>query len=242
MRMTLAVLATSAIVLGCSRADSSNAASAGDSTGAPAASATAASSTAGAGGDTTLRGTVTQVSDSVLTLSTPGGEVRVALVQPLKVYVRNKADLTRVADNAFVGITSVSQPDGTQRATEIHVFPEELRGMGEGSRPMGGRGRGGNGTMTNGSVAPSRMTNGSARMTNGTSSGAASGTVTVTYSGGTQTITVPKDVEVTVIEPSTEKLSPGTRVTVPATHQPDGSIRATRVMVGGGGRGRRGPQ
>ena len=236
MRMSLCLVAASALVVGCSKADSSNAASAGDSAGASAASP----STASASGDTTVRGTVSQVTDSVLTLTTPGGEVRVALGQPLTVYVRNKADLSRVSDNAFVGITSVSQPDGTQRATEIHVFPEELRGMGEGSRPMGGRRGGGNGgTMTNGSVAGARPANGSARMTNGTSSGAASGTVTVTYNGGSQTITVPKDVDVTVIEPSKEKLTPGTRVTVTGTRQPDGSIRTTRVMVGGGGRGAR---
>jgi hypothetical protein len=44
---------------------------------------------------------------------------------------------------SFVGVTSVPQPDGAQRATEIHIFPEELRGTGEGSYLMNQQGGGG---------------------------------------------------------------------------------------------------
>jgi hypothetical protein len=152
-----------------------------------------------------------------------------------------RADLSRVTDNAFVGITSVPQPDGTQRATEIHVFPEDLRGLGEGSRPMTAQaGAGARSTMTNGSVAGSRMTNGSARMTNGaarmtngTSRRATSGTVTVTYNGGSQTITVPPDVPVTVLVATTVKLAPGASVVVAGTRDADGTIRTSRVMLSG---------
>jgi X-X-X-Leu-X-X-Gly heptad repeat protein len=159
----------------------------------------------------------------------------------VKVYTRNRADLSRVTDNAFVGITSVPQPDGTQRATEIHVFPQELRGLGEGSRPMTAPASGGTpSTMTNGSVSGSRMTNGSARMTNGaarmtngTSKGAAGGTVTVAYNGGSQTITVPPDVPVTVLEATSAKLEPGANVVVVGTRQADGSLKTSRVMLSG---------
>jgi hypothetical protein len=144
-----------------------------------------------------------------------------------------------VTDNAFVGITSVPQPDGTQRATEIHVFPEDLRGLGEGSRPMTAQaGAGARSTMTNGSVAGSRMTNGAARMTNGaarmtngTSRGATSGTVTVTYNGASQTITVPPDVPVTVLEATTVKLVRGASVVIAGTRDADGTIRTSRVML-----------
>lgn len=233
---------TCTLLFGCGRGDSSSAGGGGganDSSLARGTSGAAGSSTAS--GDTIVRGTVTAVSDSVLTLTTPSGEVRVALAPKVKVYARSRGELSRVTDNAFVGVTSVLQPDGTQRATEIHIFPEELRGLGEGSRPMGSAASGGRSTMTNGSVGGSRMTNGSAqmtngaaRMTNGTSRGAASGTISVAYNGGSQTITVPAGVEVTVIAPTDAKLTPGASVVIPGTRRPDGSISTSRVMLAGG--------
>lgn len=234
-------LAAGALFAACAKKESASA----DSTGAmnaPASStASAAPSAATTSGDTIVRGTISQVSDTALTITTSAGAVRIALTQPVKVYTRNRGDLSRVTDNAFVGITSVQQPDGSQRATEIHVFPEDLRGLGEGSRPMSAPSGGSKSTMTNGSVSGSRMTNGSARMTNGaarmaigTSSGAASGTVTVTYNGGSQTITVPPDVPVTVLEATTQKLTPGMTVVVAGTRGADGSIRSSRVMLSTG--------
>jgi hypothetical protein len=159
--------------------------------------------------------------------------VHITVGQPLKVYTREAGDLSRVTDRSFVGVTSVSQPDGSQRATEIHVFPEELRGLGEGSRPMTAQAGGGRSTMTNGSVASSRMTNGAARMTNGTSRGAAAGTMNVDYGAGSQTITVPAGVAVTVIVPTSAKLTPGTNVIVPATKQGGGGLKASLVMLAG---------
>jgi hypothetical protein len=247
MRSTRLILATLVPVaisaaLGCSKSNSANGTVAGDSAAAPGngAAAAPASSRSGASPDTIVRGTLTTLTDTLLTLSTPTGDVRVAVTQPVKVYTREPGDLSRVTDRSFVGVTSVSQPDGSQRATEIHVFPEELRGLGEGSRPMAAEAGRGRSTMTNGSVASSRMTNGSARMTNGaarmtngTSRGTAAGTMTVDYGGGSQTITVPAGVTVTVIAPTTAKLTPGTSVIVPATKQGDGGLKASLVMLAG---------
>jgi hypothetical protein len=221
-----AVIAASALALGCSKQESSGGA--------------AAQGSATTSVDSIVRGTLASVSDSALTVSTPGGEVRVALAQPVTVYERRPADLSHVTDNSFVGVTSVPLPDGTQRATEIHIFPKELRGLGEGSRPMGQQGGGSRSTMTNGSVAGSRMTNGAARMTNGaarmtngSSRGAARGTITVEYNGGSQTITVPAGVTVTEIARTTTKLTPGASVIVPAAKQPDGTLKTSSVMLAG---------
>lgn len=237
----IVLLATGAFVAACAKKESASADSAGATSPSTGYSASAAGANAATSGDTIVRGTISQASESALSITTSAGEVRVALTQPVKVYTRTRGDLARVTDNAFVGITSVPQPDGTQRATEIHVFPEDLRGLGEGSRPMSAPSSGGGrSTMTNGSVSGSRMTNGSARMTNGaarmtngSSKSAAGGTVTVTYSGGSQTITVPADVPVTVLEATTQKLTPGTRVVVAGTREADGSIRSSRVMLSG---------
>ena len=244
---SVGILMGLSLAAGCSRQDSSAGAAGRDSS---SSSTTATTSTAS--NDTIVRGTLKDVSDSSVTLTTPAGEVRVALTAPVKVYTRAPADLARVSDHAFIGVTSVPQPDGTQRATEIHVFPEELRGLGEGSRPMAppSAGGGSGGAMTNGSVSDSRMTNGSATMTNGSASmtngsatmtngaasmksgaGGAGGTMTVAYNGGSQTITVPPNVSVTEIVATSTKLAPGVSVVIPATKRPDGTLTTSRVML-----------
>src|SRR5262245_12928469 len=223
-RIIAAAVTVSVLVGGCSKREASSGAIA-ETTAAAGTSATAALSPS-ASPDTIVRGTLSTVSDNMLMVTTPGGEVHIVLAQPVKVYERERGDLSRVTDHAFVGVTSVPEPNGGQRATEIHVFPEELRGLGEGSRPMAQSGAG-RSTMTNGSVASSRMTNGTAQ-------GATGGTMTVEYKGGSQQISVPSNVEVTLIAPTTTKLTTGANVIVPGKKQPDGSIQATMVMLAGG--------
>ena len=217
--------------LGCSTHEASNGGMTKDTSNSPTPNPSSSPATSAAAADSIVRGMVKDLSDSVLTLSAPTGEVRIAVSQPLKVYSREPGDLSRVTNNAFIGVTSVPKPDGTQQATEIHVFPEELRGLGEGSRPMGEQAGGGRSRMTNGNVANSRMTNGAARMTNGTSHGAAGGTMTVEYTGGTQTITVPSTVPVTVIAPTTTKLTSGMSVVVPAKKRSNGTLEASLVVL-----------
>jgi hypothetical protein len=185
------------------------------------------------------------VSDSILTVASANGEVRVALVQPVHVYTRQPAQLSRVTDGSFVGVTSVSGPDGAQRATEIHIFPEDLRGTGEGSYLMAQQGsEGDRARMSNGTVGASRMTNGAAsrmtngaasRMTNGAAGGQSGGALTVNYHGGSQTITIPSGVTVTAIVPAQTKLAAGEDVVALADEQPDGTLRASRVILTGTG-------
>ena len=244
--LSACILVGLSLVAGCSKQDSSAASGAQDSS-----SKTGAAARSTASSDTIVRGTLKDVSDSIVTLTTPTGDVRVALTTPVKVYTRAPADLARVSDHVFIGVTSVPQPDGTQRATEIHVFPEELRGLGEGSRPMAPPSAASGSSMTNGSVSDSRMTNGSATMTNGSASmtngsatmtngaasmkngtsGGAGRTMTVAYNGGSQTITVPPNVPVTEIVATSAKLAPGANVVIPAAKRPDGTLTTSRVML-----------
>ena len=184
-----------------------------------------------------VRGTIASISDSMLTVTSDSGAVKVAVAAPLQVYTRVPAKLSDVKENSFVGVTSVAQPDGSQRATEIHIFPDQLRGTGEGSylmKQQAGTPSGGKSTMTNGTVTGSQMTNGTAgapRMTNGTISGQTGGKLTVQYNGGTQTITVPSNVSVTAIAPSQTKLTQGAKVIVLAKKQPDGTLKASAAML-----------
>jgi hypothetical protein len=196
----------------------------------------AGSSAASGGGGTPVRGTITTVTDTSLTVATATGSEQVRLVAPVHVYARAASDLAHVTPNAFVGITSMAQPDGSERATEIHIFPEALRGTGEGSRMMEQTAGGAPSTMTNGSVAPSRMTNGSvsgSRMTNGTVSTNGGTSYTIQYRGGTRTIVVPPGVTVTAIAPTETKLAVGASVVVLAAPGPDGRPTASTVMLSG---------
>jgi hypothetical protein len=79
-------------------------------------------------------------------------------------------------------------------------------------------------TMTNGTVAAPRMTNGAVR-------GQPGGTLSVEYRGGSQTITVPAGVTVTALAPTKSPLTAGANVVVLATKQPDGTLRTSRVLL-----------
>jgi hypothetical protein len=178
-----------------------------------------------------LRGTVASVSANQLVLKSDTGSVTVALVQPFHLYVRAPSDLAHVKENSFIGVTTVKQPDGSEKATEIHVFPEELRGIGEGSRmmsPSAGASR-----MTNGNVSQSRMTNGTAsqsRMSNGNVSSTNGSSLVVQYAGGSQNVTVPPNTPVTELKLASKGLAAGDQVAVVAKKAPDGSLTADKAI------------
>jgi hypothetical protein len=229
------LLLGAAALVGCSKPDTSSSSTTIDST--TTASSSTTSSSGGASNLTPVRGTLKSIGDTSLTVSTATGDVMVSISTPLDVYSRAPATLADVTDSSFVGVTSVAQPDGSQRATEIHIFPEPLRGTGEGSYPMQQSAAGGtSNTMTNGTVSGSQMTNGTAtapQMTNGTISGKAGKTLTVLYNGASRTIQVPANVSVTRIAPTQTRLTPGSNVVVMATKQPDGTLKGFAAMLAG---------
>ncbi len=180
-----------------------------------------------------VRGTVVSVSANQLVLKSDTGTVTVGLTQPFHLYVRAPSDLSRVKEGSFVGVTSVKQPDGSERATEIHVFPEELRGVGEGSRMMAPNTSAAASRMTNGQVSASRMTNGTAsqsRMSNGNVSSTNGSSLVVQYAGGSQNVTVPPNTPVTELKLASRALAAGDRVAVVAKKAPDGSLTADKAI------------
>jgi hypothetical protein len=181
-----------------------------------------------------VRGTVVTASASEIVIKTDTGAVTVAISQPFHLYARAASDLSQVKSSTFIGVTTVKQPDGSERATEIHVFPEELRGVGEGSRMMtpsaastpAGR-------MTNGSISASRMTNGSAagsRMSNGSVSSTNGTTLVVQYSGGSQTVTVPPGTPVTELKLSGKAPGAGDQLAVLVSKRSDGSLSSSKAI------------
>jgi hypothetical protein len=223
----LARLAASLMfVAACNRGSQSGA---GDTTAAPAA--------VGSDSAVNVRGTVASVSPTEVVVAAPTGNVTVKLAQPFQVYERQPATVADVKDNVFVGVTTVKQPDGLEKATEIHIFPEELRGMGAGSRMMTQNAGGGSGNrMTNGAISNSRMTNGTAgpsRMSNGSVSGANGSTLDVQFPGGSQKVTVPPNTRVTEIKPTSKTLRVGDQAVILARKNADGSLSANRALLAG---------
>ena len=231
---------TLAFIGGCAKHDASTPGGAGDTAalaGAPA-SLAPADSTAPAASTmptdiTPVRGTLAKVSDTALTVTTATGDVSVAVQAPLHVYQRVSSDLGHVAANSFVGVTSEKQSDGSQRATEIHIFPEDLRGTGEGSYLMTAPGAhdSSKSTMTNGTVQAKPTAGTAPRMTNGAVASKNGESLVVNYHGGSQTISIPSGVSVTALAPATSKLASGEKVVVLAKKQADGTMKASSVVL-----------
>ncbi len=153
---------------------------------------------------------------------------------------RSPADLDRIVQGSFVGTTAVPRPDGTLTAVEVHIFPESMRGTGEGHRPMDTPGH----TMTNATVSSVTATKAAPKpgntMTNATVAQVARGTaerqLTLTYPGGEKVVIVPPDTPIVMVEPADRAwLVPGAHVIVYATRQPDGMLAADRLSVGKNG-------
>ena len=187
-----------------------------------------------------IRGTLEGVDGLVLRVTTPAGSVRVRLTPSTHVATVVKSDRAHITDGSFLGIASVTQPDGSQRAVEITVFPESMRGAGEGSYAWDLPSVEGGGNMTNGR-AESKMTNGtvsSSKMTNGTVTAHDGGSsLTLQYtdgnSRGSQTIAVPPDIPVVGLEPGDAgDLKRGEHVFVVANRNPEGVLTADRVVAG----------
>jgi len=167
-----------------------------------------------------------------------GTVVPVALGAQTPVSGLARADASALTDGAFIGTTAVAQADGTLRAVEVHVFPESMRGRGEGHRPWDLQA---GASMTNGTMSGTGSSGGGgeASMTNGTVAGATGAggdrSLTVRYAGGEQTVRVPRDVPVVKVVPGDRALlRPGAHVFAIAGRGTDSVLTARAVLVGEG--------
>jgi len=183
-----------------------------------------------------VRGTITAVEGDTLTVkSREGKTVKVSLADNVRVAVAEKGKMSDVRDGAFIGTTAVPQSDGTLRAVEVHVFPDSMRGTGEGHRPWDLRP---GSTMTNATVSKVDSSGGKApsTMTNATVSKVAGRELTLKYNGGEKTVVVPSNAAVVKLEPGDRsQLQPGVHVFAIASRQPDGTLRAERLTIGKNG-------
>jgi hypothetical protein len=170
---------------------------------------------------TRVRGTIERVDGDVLAVKSRSGEdVKLHMTSDMRVVGIIKISLADIKLGSFIGATTVPGPDGRQNAVEVHVFPEDMRGTGEGSRPYDLRP---NSTMTNATVAQ-------------TVAGNDGQTLTIKYKDGEKTITVGPDTPVVTYVPADRSdLKADAKIIAFIKQLPDGSYETNRISVGRNG-------
>jgi hypothetical protein len=177
-----------------------------------------------------VRGTIEAFDGSVLTLrSTAGAELKLTLSENALIVAVVKASMADIKEGTFLGSAAIPQPDGSQKALEVHIFPEQMRGTGEGHRPYAPVP---NGTMTNGTMTRGAATDGAD--SGSTVAGVEGSTIVVKYKDGEKKIMVPPNVPILRYEVGSKvDLKAGARFTVSATtKKADGTLEASRINVG----------
>jgi hypothetical protein len=165
-----------------------------------------------------VRGTINSVDGKTLNVTTrDGAAMKVNLADNAVVVAVAKASLADIKQGGFVGITAMPQPDGTQKAVEIHIFPEAMRGTGEGHRPWD---LVPNSTMTNATVDSEVAVSDGQKLV-------------LKYKDGEKTFIVPANVVIVTYVPATAAdLKAGEKIFVAAANKdPDGTLTAPRVTV-----------
>jgi len=168
-----------------------------------------------------VRGTIESVEGNTINVKgRDGNALKVKLTDDPKVLTVERKSLADVKQGVFVGITAMPQPDGSQKAVEIHIFPEALRGSGEGHRPWDLMP---NSTMTNANID--------------TEVASADGKeLVLKYKDGEKKFIVPANVEVVMFAPAElSDLKAGERVFIIGKKLDDGSVEAGRLVVGRNG-------
>ena len=168
---------------------------------------------------TRVRGTIEKVDGNTLTVkSREGANLTVKLKDNATVTGVAKAALADIKQNSFIGITAMPQPDGTQKAIEVHIFPEARRGAGEGHRPWD-------------LVPNSTMTNANVEQLVTAVDGPM---LTMKYKEGEKKISVPNNATIVqFVNADKADLKPGAKVFIGAfTKLPDGSLEAAGINVG----------
>ena len=167
---------------------------------------------------TRIRGTIEGVNGDVLAVKSRGGEdVKLHMTSDIRVVGITKIALSDIKVGSFIGTTTVPGPDGIQNAVEVHVFPEDMRGTGEGSRSYDLRP---NSSMTNATVAESVVANDGH-------------TLLIKYRVGEKKVQVsPETPVVTYVAAEKSDLKAGAKVIAFMKKLPDGSFETNRVSVG----------
>jgi len=164
-----------------------------------------------------VRGEITGVSADTLKVHVNSGEnIVLHLTKDTQVRAVTLANIEDIKPGSYIGSAAIPQEDGSLKALEVHVFPPELAGTGDGHRPFDlAKGS----SMTNGSVGDLVVSNGR--------------TLTVNYKGGQQKILVPEDVPIVNLTPGDRSLlKVGVKIVTFANQSEDGTLTASSISAG----------
>jgi hypothetical protein len=171
-----------------------------------------------------LRGTIEKVDGNTLLIKGPdGAPVTLKLADNAVVVGVLKATVADIKEGSYIGSGALPQPDGTQKAVEVHIFAESQRGTGDGHR--------GNWDGTSYGAGIGTMTNGAAGQAVSSVDGPV---ITVKYKDGEKKVIVGPNVPIVRYEVGDKsELKPGAAISVvAATKNPDGTFSAARINVG----------
>ncbi len=169
-----------------------------------------------------LKGAIQSVAGQSFSMSGGSAPVAVKVTDATKIASLETAQVADITPGLFVGTAAIPQPDGTLKALEVHIFPESMRGTGEGYRPFP---QVTGGSMTNATISNIVGTEGAV-----TDNGL---TLTLTYKDGQKTVVVPKGTPVVLLGPgNASMLKQGAKVSVTGSKDASGALIATRILVG----------
>jgi hypothetical protein len=165
-----------------------------------------------------IRGIIENLDGNLLTVKArDGASVKIKLADNWQVTAYTRADIGDIKAGTYIGVGGTPQPDGSQKAVSINIFPESARGLGEGFRPWD---MAPNGTMTNANVAEAVA-------------GVDGQTLLLKYKDGEKKIVVPATAQIARFGPGEKsEVKPGAAVAISAVTKPDGSLESARVGVG----------
>jgi hypothetical protein len=172
-----------------------------------------------------VRGTVERIEGPVYIVKTrDGSEVKLVTTEDKPLFVAIvPATMKDIKQGMYVGSAGTMQEDGTQKAIEVHIFPESMRGTGDGHYDWD-------------LLPKSKMTNGSVEQA---VTGVDGPVLHVKYKDGEKKLVVtPQTVVVTYEFGKREEVQPGTKIfIVAAKKQPDGTLLTPRITYGRNGEG-----
>ena len=166
-----------------------------------------------------IRGTIESVDGAMLTIkSREGTDMKVRMTDNVAVFGVAKTELSEIKPGSYIGVSAMPEPDGTQKALAVHIFPESQRGAAEGFRPWDLRP---NSTMTNATVAE-------------TVKGTDGQNILVRYKDGEKKVVVPPGTPiVTFVAGDKSEVKPGAKIIIfGAVKKDDGTLEANRVNIG----------
>jgi hypothetical protein len=152
-----------------------------------------------------------------------GSALTIKLPDNVVVTAVYKATVADIKPGAYIGSGAVPQADGSQKAVEVHIFAESMRGQGDGHRP--GWYGANNGTMTNGGVEPGGSV---------VSQAGGDPVFVVKYKDGDKRIVVPPTAHIVRYEVGNKNdVKAGAPFAIQAANkQSDGTFAAERINVG----------